>query len=75
MVGIEPNLLTKNRDRFTQNLSMFRRDINDLLKGAAGVSGGNNTVFATFLMADFRVAKLSDELNPGLVVSYLGYLL
>ncbi|CAH1642048.1 unnamed protein product [Spodoptera littoralis] len=41
MAGIEPNLLTKNRDRFTQNLSMFRRDINDLLKGAAGVSGGN----------------------------------
>ncbi|XP_068625831.1 exportin-7-A [Battus philenor] len=35
MAGIEPNLLTKNRDRFTQNLSMFRRDINDLLKGAS----------------------------------------
>ncbi|CAG9789669.1 unnamed protein product [Diatraea saccharalis] len=33
MAGIEPNLLTKNRDRFTQNLSIFRRDINDLLKG------------------------------------------
>ncbi|XP_074108338.1 ran-binding protein 16 isoform X1 [Cotesia typhae] len=33
MDGIEPNLLTKNRDRFTQNLSMFRRDINDSLKG------------------------------------------
>ncbi|CAB3261177.1 unnamed protein product [Arctia plantaginis] len=41
MAGIEPNLLTKNRDRFTQNLSMFRRDINDLLKGTAGVSGSN----------------------------------
>ncbi|XP_026314400.1 exportin-7-B [Hyposmocoma kahamanoa] len=35
MAGIEPNLLTKNRDRFTQNLSMFRRDINDLLKGTS----------------------------------------
>ncbi|EFN61343.1 Exportin-7 [Camponotus floridanus] len=33
MNGIERNLLTKNRDRFTQNLSMFRRDINDALKG------------------------------------------
>ncbi|KAJ8952907.1 hypothetical protein NQ318_006524 [Aromia moschata] len=33
MDGIERNLLTKNRDRFTQNLSMFRRDINDSLKG------------------------------------------
>ncbi|KAF9419633.1 hypothetical protein HW555_003911 [Spodoptera exigua] len=42
MTGIEPNLLTKNRDRFTQNLSMFRRDINNLLKGTAGVSGGGN---------------------------------
>ncbi|CAH2100549.1 unnamed protein product [Euphydryas editha] len=35
MQGIERNLLTKNRDRFTQNLSMFRRDINDLLKGSS----------------------------------------
>ncbi|PBC33624.1 Exportin-7 [Apis cerana cerana] len=33
MEGIERNLLTKNRDRFTQNLSLFRRDINDTLKG------------------------------------------
>ncbi|XP_026275321.1 exportin-7 isoform X1 [Frankliniella occidentalis] len=33
MDGIERNLLTKNRDRFTQNLSMFRRDINESLKG------------------------------------------
>uniref|UniRef100_A0A8D8RPF3 Exportin-7 n=2 Tax=Cacopsylla melanoneura TaxID=428564 RepID=A0A8D8RPF3_9HEMI len=33
MNSIERNLLTKNRDRFTQNLSMFRRDINDSLKG------------------------------------------
>lgn len=35
MDGIERNLLTKNRDRFTQNLSVFRRDINDSLKGPA----------------------------------------
>lgn len=33
MEGIDRNLLTKNRDRFTQNLSVFRRDINDSLKG------------------------------------------
>ncbi|KAH0956372.1 hypothetical protein HN011_009423 [Eciton burchellii] len=33
MNGIERNLLTKNRDRFTQNLSIFRREINDALKG------------------------------------------
>ncbi|XP_076259646.1 ran-binding protein 16 isoform X2 [Rhynchophorus ferrugineus] len=33
MEGIERNLLTKNRDRFTQNLSMFRRDVNEALKG------------------------------------------
>ena len=33
MEGIERNLLTKNRDRFTQNLSVFRRDINDGLMG------------------------------------------
>ncbi|XP_044735322.1 exportin-7 isoform X2 [Chrysoperla carnea] len=32
MHGIERNLLTKNRDRFTQNLSLFRRDINDSFK-------------------------------------------
>lgn len=33
MDGIERNLMVKNRDRFTHNLSMFRRDINDSLKG------------------------------------------
>ncbi|OXA43995.1 Exportin-7 [Folsomia candida] len=33
MDGIERNLLTKNRDRFTQNLTVFRRDINESLKG------------------------------------------
>ncbi|XP_054917475.1 exportin-7-B isoform X1 [Dermacentor andersoni] len=37
MDGIERNLLTKNRDRFTQNLSVFRRDINDSLKGPASL--------------------------------------
>jgi exportin-7 len=33
MDGIERNLLTKNRDKFTQNLSVFRRDITENLKG------------------------------------------
>merc|ERR1712226_1504195 len=28
MEGVERNVLTKNRDKFTQNLSVFRRDIN-----------------------------------------------
>ncbi|XP_038045966.1 exportin-7-like isoform X1 [Patiria miniata] len=32
MDGIEANLRSKNRDRFTQNLSVFRRDVNDSLK-------------------------------------------
>lgn len=31
MGSVERNLLMKNRDRFTQNLSFFRRDINDLV--------------------------------------------
>ncbi|XP_025093793.1 exportin-7-like isoform X2 [Pomacea canaliculata] len=36
MDGIERSLLTKNRDRFTQNLSVFRRDVNDSLKMPSG---------------------------------------
>lgn len=35
---IERSLLTKNRDRFTQNLSVFRRDVNDSLKAPGGQS-------------------------------------
>ncbi|KAI8427082.1 hypothetical protein MSG28_014720 [Choristoneura fumiferana] len=42
MAGIEPNLLTKNRDKFTQNLSMFRRDINEMLKGSVGGAACND---------------------------------
>ncbi|XP_055712630.1 ran-binding protein 16 isoform X3 [Phlebotomus papatasi] len=46
MDGIERNLHTKNRDRFTQNLSLFRRDINDLLKSSnfAGISSISDMV-------------------------------
>uniref|UniRef100_A0A6I8QVN7 Exportin 7 n=1 Tax=Xenopus tropicalis TaxID=8364 RepID=A0A6I8QVN7_XENTR len=35
MEGIEGNLLTKNRDRFTQNLSAFRREVNDSMKNSS----------------------------------------
>ncbi|XP_076102861.1 exportin-7-like [Mytilus galloprovincialis] len=38
MNGIDRSLLSKNRDRFTQNLSMFRRDVNDSLKAPGGSS-------------------------------------
>ncbi|KAL3864345.1 hypothetical protein ACJMK2_006036 [Sinanodonta woodiana] len=38
MDGIERSLQTKNRDRFTQNLSLFRRDVNDSLKAAGSNS-------------------------------------
>lgn len=39
MEGVDRNLLTKNRNRFTQNLSLFRRDINDMMKHANNGSG------------------------------------
>lgn len=35
MVSVERNLLMKNRDRFTQNLSFFRRDFNESVMKAA----------------------------------------
>ncbi|OXU26700.1 hypothetical protein TSAR_005650 [Trichomalopsis sarcophagae] len=47
MDGIERNLLTKNRDRFTQNLSMFRRDINDSLKGPSMNSANSGSDMMT----------------------------
>ncbi|RXG72220.1 Exportin-7-A [Armadillidium vulgare] len=40
MEGVEPNLFTKNRDKFTQNLSVFRKDINESLK--APISSASN---------------------------------
>ncbi|XP_066279027.1 exportin-7-like isoform X5 [Branchiostoma lanceolatum] len=43
MDGIERSLLTKNRDRFTQNLSVFRRDVNDSLKAPSSSSVGLNS--------------------------------
>jgi len=35
MEGIEKNLHSKNRDRFTHGLSIFRREVNDVLKSTA----------------------------------------
>nr|XP_060642247.1 ran-binding protein 17 [Anolis sagrei ordinatus] len=32
MEGVEQNLLVKNRDRFTQNMSVFRRDMAEILR-------------------------------------------
>ena len=32
MEGIDKNLHSKNRDRFTHGLSVFRREVNDVLK-------------------------------------------
>ncbi|XP_043925027.1 ran-binding protein 17 [Protopterus annectens] len=32
MEGVERNLLVKNRDRFTQNMSIFRRDVTEALR-------------------------------------------
>eukprot|EP00040_Diaphanoeca_grandis_P028479 m.165065 g.165065 ORF g.165065 m.165065 type:complete len:1101 (-) comp31368_c0_seq1:40-3342(-) len=38
MEGIESTLSTKNRDKFTQNLAVFRRDINNFAKSAASTT-------------------------------------
>ncbi|RWS31317.1 exportin-7-like protein [Leptotrombidium deliense] len=51
MEGIERNLLTKNRDRFTQNLSVFRRDINDSLKGPTLINSTANAVGGSDMMS------------------------
>ncbi|PFX28448.1 Exportin-7 [Stylophora pistillata] len=44
MDGVEPSLITKNRDRFTQNLSIFRREVNNSLKASS--NGGGTAVKA-----------------------------
>jgi len=38
MDGVERSLVAKNRDRFTQNLSVFRRDVNNSLKSTSSAS-------------------------------------
>jgi len=40
MDGIEKNLHSKNRDRFTHGLSVFRREVNDVLKSTAKAENG-----------------------------------
>uniref|UniRef100_A0A336LE22 CSON010006 protein n=1 Tax=Culicoides sonorensis TaxID=179676 RepID=A0A336LE22_CULSO len=46
MDGVERNLLTRNRDKFTQNLSIFRRDIYESMKTTTNnmnnVTGSSN---------------------------------
>ncbi|XP_052628196.1 ran-binding protein 17 isoform X2 [Harpia harpyja] len=37
MEGVEQNLLVKNRDRFTQNMSVFRRDMAEALRSEGGL--------------------------------------
>ncbi|XP_072729559.1 ran-binding protein 17 isoform X5 [Ciconia boyciana] len=41
MEGVEQNLLVKNRDRFTQNMSVFRRDMAEALR-SEGASDPSN---------------------------------
>lgn len=51
MEGVDRNLLTKNRNRFTQNLSMFRRDINDMMKQANFAGANNNNPLNDMIVA------------------------
>ncbi|XP_078006673.1 ran-binding protein 17 isoform X4 [Phascolarctos cinereus] len=41
MEGVEQNLLIKNRDRFTQNLSVFRRDMAEALRSDGSTEVGS----------------------------------
>uniref|UniRef100_A0A6A7FXJ8 Exportin-7-A-like n=2 Tax=Hirondellea gigas TaxID=1518452 RepID=A0A6A7FXJ8_9CRUS len=47
MEGIQPHLQSKNRDKFTQNLSVFRREINDSFKDAVVSLVSNNSEMMT----------------------------
>ncbi|XP_064886178.1 ran-binding protein 17 isoform X2 [Columba livia] len=42
MEGVEQNLLVKNRDRFTQNMSVFRRDVAEALHGEGASDPGTS---------------------------------
>ncbi|XP_078509484.1 ran-binding protein 17 isoform X2 [Lissotriton helveticus] len=46
MEGVEQNLLVKNRDRFTQNMSVFRRDVAEALR-----SDGNTEISSLDMMS------------------------
>uniref|UniRef100_A0A6I8NG61 RAN binding protein 17 n=1 Tax=Ornithorhynchus anatinus TaxID=9258 RepID=A0A6I8NG61_ORNAN len=41
MDGVEQNLLVKNRDRFTQNMSVFRRDMAEALRSDGNTESSN----------------------------------
>ncbi|XP_066833185.1 ran-binding protein 17 isoform X6 [Anser cygnoides] len=41
MEGVEQNLLVKNRDRFTQNMSVFRRDMAEALRSEGASDPGS----------------------------------
>ncbi|XP_075622532.1 ran-binding protein 17 isoform X3 [Balearica regulorum gibbericeps] len=41
MEGVEQNLLVKNRDRFTQNMSVFRRDVAEALRSEGASDPGS----------------------------------
>ena len=52
MNGIERNLSLKNRDKFTQNIATFRRDLNDCLKTSIASSsnnGHNNSQYIDYM--------------------------
>jgi exportin-7 len=52
MNGIERNLSLKNRDKFTQNIATFRRDLNDCLKTSIASSsnnGQNNSQYIDYM--------------------------
>ncbi|KAJ8316811.1 hypothetical protein KUTeg_004715 [Tegillarca granosa] len=64
MNGIERSLLTKNRDKFTQNLSVFRRDVNDSLKASAGQSPTPSPASLDMMtLNDFKVKLIQTTLS------------
>ena len=44
MNAIERSLSLKNRDKFTQNIATFRRDINECLRSNSNSTNNNNLV-------------------------------
>uniref|UniRef100_A0A914V9P6 Exportin 7 n=1 Tax=Plectus sambesii TaxID=2011161 RepID=A0A914V9P6_9BILA len=56
MDGVERNLSVKNKDRFTQNLNVFRREVGEVLKGTQSPSATSNGSLAP-------VASVSDMMS------------
>jgi exportin-7 len=65
MSGIERNLSLKNRDKFTQNIATFRRDLNDCLKtsivASNGGSTGSNTGENNAQLIDFMQQQMTQQ--------------